>query len=242
MKHLSSDRFNGCLLGLTTIVLALVVIPLGMLSPIVDYDTVVRYAPMAEAFADGNWHEAFHPRFGVLYPVLTGFVTWLTPLDGLQACKFIALFSWVLAIVPVFSIAHRVFDTRVAWVSVVLYIICPITLQLAFKGLREPLRLLGLLLVIRCLFVEYEHRKSSVYEFILFSVGLVILSLIKVDSVFFAYILWRVFSFVNRFGWRTGASFLVMAGALQAPCYLVWQWTGWWVPMPQLSSYLERVF
>lgn len=31
-----------------------------------------RYAPMADAFAAGDWFHAFHPRFGALFSVLTG--------------------------------------------------------------------------------------------------------------------------------------------------------------------------
>ena len=54
--------------------------------PLISTDTLCRYAPMAEAFAESNWEEAVHPRFCVGMPVLSGLVRRLTGLDGLASC------------------------------------------------------------------------------------------------------------------------------------------------------------
>ena len=47
-------------------------VALASLFPLIGTDTLCRYAPMAEAFAAGEWNEAFHPRFCVGMPTVAG--------------------------------------------------------------------------------------------------------------------------------------------------------------------------
>jgi len=209
------------------------VLPQALDCRIVDYDAVVRYAPMSEEFARGNWREVFHPRFGVLFPCLSGLLCWSFPLRGLEAAVIVSVVTWALCIVPLFRIADTIFGRRTAWLVVVLYVICPMTLQHAFKGLREPLRMLGLLLAVRGIYGEMD-RQGFWNGFVPTCLGCVTLCLIKIDSIAFAWILWLVYAFAIRFRWRSWTIMATMLVVLQLPCWVVWRWTGYWLPVPQL--------
>ena len=65
---------NRVSLCIAAAVFAFVAAALAACFPLFATDTACRYAPMAEAFAEGNWSEAFHPRFGVGFPVIAGLI------------------------------------------------------------------------------------------------------------------------------------------------------------------------
>ena len=50
---------------------------LCMLNIIPANDTYTRYAPMAQAFAEGNFKFAFHPMYGTLFQALSGSICYL---------------------------------------------------------------------------------------------------------------------------------------------------------------------
>lgn len=225
------------------LLVAVIVLPVAVLHPLADYDTLVRYAPMAEAFSRGVWADAFHPRFGVLYPVLTGVVCLITGLDGLSSCVAVSCLFWTACIIPLYYIARQIFGRDVAYVTVVFYIICPLPLQWAFMGLREPIRMFGILLSIWAVLIDQSGRTVPKAACIcIFSAGLAILSLIKVDGLPLAFVLWAVALF---FGCR-GKMVLVPLGSLllavQFPCLLIWSRTGYWLPVLQLRSVYRFIF
>ena len=58
-----------------------------LLYPVTMSDSITRYAPMADAFAREDWRQVFHPRFGVLFEVLSGGLSWLTGLEGAKSVQ-----------------------------------------------------------------------------------------------------------------------------------------------------------
>ena len=211
-------------------------------NPLVEYDTMVRYAPMAEAFAQGNWQDAFHVRFGVLSSAVSGLLCKCLGVDGLSACVILAALGWALCVLPIYIIGKTVFDERTAWFAVALYLICPLTLQYAFKGLREPLKMLGVLLMAAGVFQALERQSDKPCAGLVNAVtGGVLLCLIKVDTVLFAALLWMFFAGVDRFRRSTWILALALALAVQVPCWQVWRECGWWVPSIQLQVILQRM-
>ena len=115
------------------------------LYPCLMSDTMARYAPMADAFARGEWRFAFHPRFGVLFGSLTGATVALTGLDGGRACQVVSFFFFSFSIVPIWATVKRVFvDGRIAWVAAVLALLSSECFIFALDGLRDPCRTFGL--------------------------------------------------------------------------------------------------
>lgn len=108
------------------------------LYPVMMSDSITRYAPMADAFARGDWAQAFHPRFGVIFQVLSGSVAWLTGLSGEKAIQVVAAGMLALSGVPLFFMAKRLFGARVAWWTLALLFVADDLARHAMDGLRDP--------------------------------------------------------------------------------------------------------
>ena len=196
------------------------------------YDVLSRYAPMAEYFAKGEWAYAFHPRFGVLFQALAGSVTWATGCDGLQACVWVSLAVWGLCMPFLFEVAERVFSRAVAWMTVALYALCWPLLFDGFCGLRDSLRTLALLLVAAGMLRKLERERALPYLL----PGLFILCTVRGDTVAMALAAVGLYACFDRFRWRTWALAAWTALALQPCCWLVWSWTGVWLPAAQYAK------
>ena len=207
--------------------------------PLISTDTLCRYAPMAEAFAESNWEEAFHPRFCVGMPVLSGLVRRLTGLDGLASCAAVAALAWGLGAWPVFRIADALFGRRAAYFALALYIICPQPMIWTLKGLREPFKMLGTLLMadglVRC-------RERGWGSFASAAAGITLLFTFKCDTVLLGGILAIAYAALDGFRARTVALALVGVAAIQPMCYLVWNWTGYWLPAPHYVKFWNMIF
>lgn len=208
------------------------------LHPFPCMDTLCRYAPMAEAFAAGNWSEAFHPRFATGMPFVAGMVRLATGLDGLSACAAVATLAWAMCAIPLFSIADSVFGRTAAWFALVLFFICPQPLLWALKGLREPFKMLGVLLTVDAIL---RGRTGGWRAFAVAAGGFSLLLTFKCDTVLTAFVLALAFAVVDRFGRRTWVLAGFSALILQANCWLVYVWTGYWLPVPHLVRIWTRL-
>ena len=197
--------------------------------PLFATDTACRYAPMAEAFASGEWCDAFHPRFGVGLSFLSGVLRMATGLDGYGACAAVSTFAWALGVLPVFAMARRLFGERTAWFAAALYLICPQPLIWGLKGMREPFKMLGVLMMTDALLcVRGGGRRCAVEA----AAALWLLFTFKCDAILIGGVMAAAFAVLDRFRWRTLAVALSGALALQPMCALVYSWTGWWLPAP----------
>lgn len=231
-------------IGVVAIVAVVAAAALGWCCPLLTTDTCCRYAPMAEAFATGAWEQAFHPRFGFGTPILAGSFCYLTGADGYVACTVVAMVAWALGIIPLFFLTRRIFDVRTAWFAVILYLGGPTILLWSLKGLRESFKVLGLLLMADALFASLDRRqgKSCRGDLLEASLGLALLVFFKVDSVVFALLFVALYLWLERFsrrGWILLGELVLM---LQPCCFLVYDWTGVWVPVVQFAVILKQAF
>lgn len=220
---------------LTVVGLALTTLWVG-----VQADVLYRYAPMAEAFAEGNWLEAFHPRFGVGMPTVAGSLVWLIGCDGLTACAWVALIAWALCVPPLFAVAERVFGRATAWMATLLYAICPMTFYWALCGLREPFRTLGVLCAILAILQRREGmRWRSLWPLL---AALPALCIFRSDTLAIGGALLLVYGLYDRLGTRFLLAMLWMAAWLQPGCLLTWKWLGLWLPSTQIAGVWLRLF
>jgi len=218
------------LIVILTLVVSAIAAVLAVCNPVVAPDTVCRYAPMAEAFAHGNWTDSFHPRFGVGFPVIAGCLVFITHLDGLLACSAVSTFAWAMGMLPLFGIAKKVFDERTAWFAAILYIICPQMLLWGLKGLREPFKALGVLLALEAVFKAGEGKWSNVVRA---AIGMALMAWFKADSVVLVPCFLIAFAVADRFGRKTAALALASVLILLPACWLVYDWTGVFLPALQ---------
>lgn len=218
-------------------ILALV---LGVLFLVPTHDTVMRYAVMAEKFAEGNWQEAFHPRFGVGMSFLAGLVVATTGIDGLTACTVVSMLAWGLTIVPLFYFVRCLFGEFTAWIAVALYLVCPIPMLWGFQGLRDTFRFLGFTCALAGIFgrCSKEYPSSGLLPMLS---GVLMLCVFRGDTILAGMLLLAFYAVLDRFGrntWICAASALLF---LQAPCFMVWKWTGWWLPAPQYVAFIKKI-
>lgn len=205
----------------------------------VQGDTLYRYAPMAEAFAEGNWHEAYHPRFGVGMSTVAGCLAQLMGCDGLTACAWVALVGWALCVPPLFAMAERLFGYATAWVTVSLYAICPMTFYWAICGLREPFRTWGVLCGVLAILRRREGvRWPSLWP--LFA-ALPVLCTFRSDTIAVGGALLLVYGVYDRLGARFWLAMLWMLAWLQPGCLLTWNWQGVWLPSSQIAGIWLRL-
>ena len=202
--------------------------------PVTISDTMARYAPMADAFARGDWHYAFHPRFGVLFQVVAGAVAWLTGLSGAQAVQVASILFVALAAVPLWYLVRDIFGEKAAWGAVALLLVSDDFTRYAMDGLRDTgkclaFALLGLGAV----------RRSGLW----FGLGLFVL--IALVSYGFAV------ASVLVFGWCVWALWTRRFGALPLPVlawalgtlavsFMVHAYTSHWLPAPHYIDLLGR--
>lgn len=208
--------------------------------PLFATDAACRYAPMAEAFALGDWDDAFHPRFGVGLSILAGVLRIITGLDGYGACAAVSTLAWALGAIPVFAIGRRLFGRGTAWFALALYLVCPQPLIWALKGLREPFKLLGFLMMADAI---TDCRETRSWRSAAEACGaLWLLFTFKCDAILIGGVMMAVFAAFDGFRWNTLAVVLSGVLALQPMCVLVYSWTGYWLPAPHFVPIWQKLF
>ena len=203
-------------------------------SPATAADMVIRYAPMADAFARGEWTLAYHPRFGVLFMTLSGSFAWLTGLDGIRACQVTALGLLAFSIVPVWCAVKALFDERAAWIAAVMVLVATEVFVYAIEGLRDTGRTLGLAL---CMFAFVRNRSWAL------GLGLLVFSTLRTDLLSVSGIIlgvWWLWKLYRR-EWRSLA--LPTAGWLLGVflmCALNHAYTGSWMPVGKMVKMYEK--
>ena len=203
-------------------------------------DTCTRYAPMAQAFAEGNFKFAFHPMYGTLFQALSGSICYLFSLNGFRACQLAALLLWWISIIPIYKIFKCVFDKKVAQWSCILYVLCSHLHRYVYDGLRDNGRTLGIALL--CLgmikiWQEQKQKYSTFKNYATLSSGCVVLTALRADGFMLAIIglCFAVFIDIttNKLKcWRSIAAGLVFLLCILPQVYLTWKYTG----IPSVST------
>ena len=209
-------------------------------------DTVTRYAPMARAFAEGNWSYAFHPHSGIYFSVLCGSIMWLTGLDGFRSCQLGALLSWGLAVIPFYFIIFRLWKNQtIALIGSILYLACSHLQRYVYDGLRDSGRSLGIFLLVLGLLFFYEKR-TSWQAAVIAAVGAALLTMLRVDGPLIA--ITGIFCFIildfmnNHWNLRCSAVLLLLFTIMIFPqLYLNYRWNGYPVPNSRYALILEQL-
>lgn len=217
---------------------ALVAAVVGAVYLIPSPDAVCRYAPMCEAFAAGEWGEAFHPRFGVGFPALCGVVRVVTGLDGLATCSCVAMFLWALAAYPFYVIVQRLFGSTAALFALIIYFLAPQPIIWSLRGMRESARMLGTLLMVAGILTRYQKGSGLVAAIL----GGLILCTFRNDTILVAGIFFWVYAIIDRFHLRTWGLLGALVLIIQLPCALVWAKLGYWLPAAQYIRVWQCLF
>ena len=123
-------------------------------------DVASRYAPMADAFASGDFKYAFHPRVSSLHPLISGCFSYITGCSGFIGTQLSALFFLGLCVFPLFRLLKQVFDRETAvWGTLLLPFVSQVT-AVSVSGLRESHKLFALLLISSGLITVFKEREK----------------------------------------------------------------------------------
>lgn len=223
---------------------AYLAVSLGWFLPTNGYDPIARYAPMAEAFAAGNWADAFHPRYCVLFQTLTGVLVWMFGCSGLTACQIVAITFFFLAAPVLWAIIRRIFDDETACWTVALYFISAELVELAADGWRDDCRILPILLAVYAFQTLLGKRPedSAIKATLAMALSQFVAITLRADAFLISSLILSVFFVlaIIRGQWR--ATILpvgawIVAVALNS--LMVYFFTGWFVPSAHYIRFLE---
>lgn len=192
--------------------------------PILMSDTMNRYAPMADAFAAGDWFHAFHPRFGVLFSILTGVFASLG-FRGDQACQIVGIGFLAASSIPAWYLMRRVFDDRVAWFTAALVLLMPEWFVFAIDGLRDCARTFAVLMVA---YTFVTNKRPWIM-----AIGLFVMATLRVDTQLvggIAFLVWMINClFKRRYRMILLPLFAYTLGIVFCSV-MVYGFTGWFLP------------
>jgi len=205
------------------------------LYPVTIADTCARYAPMADAFARGDFYYAFHPRFGLVFETLSGVVTFVTGLPGIYSVQVAAFLLLALSGVVMFAFVKCLgASDRVAWWTLALTLLAPDYFCFALDGLRES----GKCLVFALVGYGVVAKRSWAFATALFLyIALFTYGFATASAMAFVWCVWfawrREWKMIPLpvFGWMAGTG---------AVTILTHAYTGHWLPVPQLIEKLGR--
>lgn len=222
----------------------LALVPALLFSELPKLDVACRYAPMAEAFAAGDWEFAFHPRITPLLPVCAGFLASLFPISGWAACRMASALFLALSVFPVFFAVRRIYGFGNAVFAAVLIPFCSYLMRLGYFGLRETAAVFGasLLLYAAALLHDSGRRPGG---YLAFAFGAAVLLLSRGDTALFvaaASLILLIWDFVrHRHPLRSlAAGGLVLLILFPQMCYN-YRMIGWPVPEYRHAMALRRL-
>lgn len=222
----------------------LALVPALLFSELPKLDVAGRYAPMAEAFAAGDWEFAFHPRITPLLPVCAGFLASLFPISGWAACQMASALFLALSVFPVFFAVRRIYGFGNAVFAAVLIPFCSYLMRLGYFGLRETTAVFGasLLLYAAALLHDSGRRPGG---YLAFAFGAAVLLLSRGDTALFvaaASLILLIWDFVrHRHPLRSlAAGGLVLLILFPQMCYN-YRMIGWPVPEYRHAMVLRRL-
>ena len=215
------------------------------LFPFPGNDMASRYAPMADAFAAGDWRVAFHPRFGMLFSAVTGSISWLTGLNGYRSCQVASLLFFLLTAFPLWSIFRRIWGERVAAVGCLLYLLSSFLTRDAYFGLRETWKTFGIALGV-CGVIAICHAPRRWRGFLIATCSGAFLMAVRGDGALYAMILLLVsakveMSVFKRLPVRTFLCGLLMLALISPQLWYNYEKLGYPVPECRHAQILKHM-
>ena len=173
----------------------LMLLPAIALYDLPQRDVAMRYAPMAEAFAAGDWRFAFHPRVTPLLTVGAGMISRLFSCDGYLGCRLAGALFLTFGIFPLYRGCFRLYGFRTAFTAALLYAACAVFVRLGCYGLREAAGVFGVALLFHAA-AGLREGAGRHLRYLEFAVAEAVLLLTRGDLALFA-----LAALIGLFGW-----------------------------------------
>ena len=206
-------------------------------------DVVSRYAPLAEAFAAGDWTNAFHPRIPPLFSVLAGIVIRIFCTDAVIACRFVSAVFFSLTVFPFTALMEKVFNRKYAVWAGFMFILCSRLVRISGMGLRDSAKCFFIILASYGILLLY--RRFSWKGALYCTLACAGMTLTRGDSLLFALLfLCTAFGLESRKAIpKISVCMCLLFFLLHAP-WLAYEYkkTGWPVTEVRHAVILDSVF
>ena len=147
-------------------------------------DVATRYAPMAEAFTEGDWDFAFHPRIQSLQVISGGIICFLTGLDGHMAQKTASALWHIIGGFLIFFMLRDIYPKKrfIAWGSTVFYAFFPYSFHVAVSGMRDSAKTTLLILTAWGLIKIFQNNRRWCGYWML-GIGCALSVILRADTV-----------------------------------------------------------
>ena len=163
---------------------AIMVVTIIILNDIPTRDVAHRYTHMAEAFAQGDWMYAFHPRIQPLQTVSGGIIAWIFQCNSFMALKIASALWFIAGIFIVWKLFREIYEDKpwIATAATAFYALYPHNIVMASEGLRESSKTFILLLIAWALVKIYKNVKAY-SGYILLGIGCSMALICRADMV-----------------------------------------------------------
>ena len=225
---------------------AVLYVPLLLWNEWPSRDTAFRYAPMAEAFARGDFRYAFHPRCQMLQPLVAGCLCAITGMSGLAACKFASLLFFMLGAVPLFYLAKAVFDRKTTLLTVALYLVCfHLVNVLVLEGGRDAAKMF-VQIWMACEYIRISLRRDELSHYIRLGCACGLSICIRGDMLLIAGVVLFGCGIMDgrkhRLPWRSLLALLCAVAVASAEILINWAISGYAVPSCRFVELFQKIF
>lgn len=215
---------------LLTLAAFLLCLPMLLFDSLPVSDVAARYASMAEAFAHGNWPEAFHPKIPPLFIIVAGIFAYLFRMNGTAACELGSALFFALTVFPLMTLMKKVYNYKYAIWTTAMYILSSRLLRIAGMGLRDSAKCFFIVLAAFGLiyFFQKYNWKGAIYC----SIGCAGLALTRGDSLVFALLFLAAvfiieFLYEKKIPYKSICAVLIFSVAVSPWVYYEYQKTRW---------------
>ncbi|MFA6815557.1 MAG: glycosyltransferase family 39 protein [Lentisphaeria bacterium] len=155
-------------------------------------DVAQYYAPMADAFAAHNLHDAFPLDIPILLSFLAGILCFFN-MSSFLALSISSSFFYFLTIFPLYNICKHYVSPTLAKLGCLLYLIVPAVVKNSCNGQIDSGRIFFIIWSIYLVFRMCDRTKIS--DYLCFSIALTGLSLVRGEGIIIAFILglWSIY-------------------------------------------------
>ena len=205
---------------------------------IIAHDSIL-YLKTAQLYYAGNFHDALLMcQFSVL-PLFLSYVYRIVG-DWVTAGQLFSTFCGALTVIPLFLLARRIFDSRVALYGAILYILCPNLVQYSAEVLRD---IPFIFFYVSALWLAYTGIKdknewhlalSGIFATISISIrreGILLLIIVLL------YLIWKIIE--GRVSWKKS---IILLSSFLLPLICIFVLFGFFTKdIDKLSSLHERI-
>jgi hypothetical protein len=177
-------------------------------TPVIAYDSIL-YIKAAKLYSIGAYHDAFLLCSFSIFPLLIA-IPYKIVGDWVMTGQLVSTMCGALTVIPLYLLARRIFDGRVALFGTIFYIACPNLVQYSAEVLRD---IPFIFFYVSALWLAYTGIKDEKGWYLVFSsIFITVSALLRREGILLLiiiclYLMWKVIR--ERVSWKKATILLI---------------------------------